>query len=41
MILGDPAIDPHLPDHIALSAGLALLILGLVQGALLLRRRAA
>lgn len=41
MILGDPAIDPHLPDHIALSAGLALAILGLVQGALLLRRRAA
>ncbi len=41
MILGDPAIDPHLPDHIALSAALALLILGLVQGALLLRRRAA
>ncbi len=41
MILSDPAIDSHLPDHIALSAGLALLILGLVQGALLLRRRAA
>ena len=41
MILGDPAVDPHLPDHIALSAALALVILGLVQGALLLRRRAA
>lgn len=41
MILGDPAIDPHLPDHLALSAGLALLILGVVQGALLLRRRTA
>ena len=41
MILGDPAVDPHLPDHIALSAGLALLILGLVQGALVLRRRTA
>lgn len=41
MILGDPAVDPHLPDHIAYSAGLALAILGLVQGALLLRRRAA
>jgi len=40
MILGDPAIDPHLPDHIALSAALAVAILGLVQGALLLRRRA-
>lgn len=40
MILGDPAVDPHLPDHIALSASLALLILGLVQGALVLRRRA-
>ena len=41
MILSDPAVDPHLPDHIALSAGVALLILGLVQGALLLRRRTA
>jgi YjbE family integral membrane protein len=41
MILSDPAVDPHLPDHIALSAGLGVLILGLVQGALLLRRRAA
>ena len=41
MMLGDPAVDPHLPDHIALSATLALIILGLVQGALLLRRRAA
>jgi len=41
MILGDPAIDPHLPDHLALSAGLALAILGAVQGALLLRRRSA
>lgn len=44
MILSDPAIEPHVPDHIAplaLSAVLALLIFGLVQGALLLRRRAA
>lgn len=41
MMLGDPAVDPHLPDHIALSAALAVVILGLVQGALLLRRRAA
>ncbi len=41
MILSDPAIDPHVPDHIALSAALAVLIFGLVQGALLLRRRAA
>jgi len=40
MILGDPAVDPHLPDHIVLSAGLAVLILAAVQGALLLRRRA-
>ena len=41
MILGDPAIDPHVPDHIALSAGLAVMIFGLVQGALVLRRRVA
>jgi YjbE family integral membrane protein len=41
MILGDPAVDPHLSDHIAVSAALALVILGLVQGALRLRRRAA
>ena len=39
MILADPAVDPHLPDHIALSAALALAIFGVVQGALLLRRR--
>lgn len=41
MIVGDPAIDPHVPDHVVASAALALVILGLVQGALLLRRRAA
>jgi YjbE family integral membrane protein len=41
MILGDPAVDPHIPDHIAISAALALAILALVQGALLLRRRTA
>ena len=41
MILGDPALDPHLTDHWTISAGLALAILGIVQGALLLRRRAA
>lgn len=41
MILGDPAVDPHLPDHIVPSAGLALLILAAVQGALRLRRRPA
>lgn len=41
MILGDPAVDPHIADHWAISAGLALLILAAVQGALLLRRRVA
>jgi YjbE family integral membrane protein len=40
MILGDPAVDPHIADHWAISAGLSLLILAAVQGALLLRRRA-
>jgi YjbE family integral membrane protein len=41
MIVSDPAVHPYLPDHIAISAGLALVILGLVQGALFLRRRTA
>lgn len=41
MILGDPAVDPHIPDHIGLSAALALAIFGVVQGALVLRRRVA
>jgi YjbE family integral membrane protein len=39
MILSDPAIDPHLPDHLAVSGGLALLLFAAVQGALLLGRR--
>ena len=41
MILGDPAIDPHLPDHVIISAALAVLIFGLVQCVLRLRRRPA
>jgi YjbE family integral membrane protein len=41
MILGDPAIDPHIADHWAISAGLALAILGIVVGARALRHRAA
>lgn len=41
MILGDPVIDPLVPDHIALSAALAVVIFALVRGALLLRRPAA
>ncbi|HEX9494325.1 MAG TPA: YjbE family putative metal transport protein [Candidatus Limnocylindria bacterium] len=41
MILGDPAVDARVPDHLAHTTGLALVIFGLVQGALLLRRRAA
>jgi len=38
MILGDPAIDPHLPDHVIISAALAVLIFALVQGLLRVRR---
>lgn len=41
MMLGDPAVDPHVPDHVGISAGLALLIFATVQAALLLRRRMA
>jgi len=41
MILGDPAIDPHLPDHLIISAALAGLIFALVQGVLRLRQRPA
>ena len=41
MILGDPAVDPHVPDHLVISAGLALLIFATVQGALRFRRVAA
>lgn len=32
MILSDPAIDPHIADHSAISAATALAILGLVAG---------
>lgn len=41
MMLGDPAVDPHLSDDVALSGALALILFGLVQGALVLRRRSA
>ena len=41
MILGDPALDPHVVDHWAISAGLALAILGAVVGVRALRHRAA
>jgi len=41
MILGDPSIDPHVADHWAISAGLALAILGAVVGVRALRHRAA
>jgi YjbE family integral membrane protein len=41
MILGDPALDPHVADHWAVSAGLALAILGGVVGVRALRDRAA
>jgi YjbE family integral membrane protein len=41
MVLGDPAIDPHVADHWAISAGVALAILGAVVGVRALRHRAA
>ena len=41
MILGDPALDPHIADHWAISAGLSLAILGAVIGVRALRHRAA
>jgi YjbE family integral membrane protein len=41
MILGDPALDPHIADHWAISAGLSVAILGAVVGARALRHRAA
>jgi YjbE family integral membrane protein len=41
MILGDPALDPHVADHWAISAGLSLAILGGVVGVRALRHRAA
>lgn len=39
MILGDPAIDPHVADHWAISAATAVAILGVVAGARALRHR--
>jgi YjbE family integral membrane protein len=41
MILGDPAIDPHVADHWAISAAAAMVILGGVVGVRALRHRPA
>ena len=41
MILGDPAIDPHVADHWAISAAAALAILAVVVGVRTLRHRPA
>lgn len=41
MILGDPAIDPHVPDHLLLSAALAALIFAALQVVLRVRQRRA
>ena len=41
MILGDPALDPHVADHWAISAAAALVILGAIVGLRALRHRAA
>lgn len=41
MILGDPAIDPYIADHWAISAATAITILGLVAGARAVRHRPA
>jgi YjbE family integral membrane protein len=41
MILGDPALDPHIADHWAISAAAAVAILALVVGVRALRHRAA
>jgi len=41
MILSDPAIDPHIVDHLAISAATALAILGLVAGVRAVRHRPA
>jgi len=41
MILGDPALDPHIADHWAISAALALAILGTVLALRALRHRGA
>jgi len=39
MILSDPALDPHITDHWAISAAAALAILGVVVGVRALRHR--
>jgi len=41
MILSDPALDPHVTDHWAISAAAALAILGAVVGVRALRHRPA
>jgi predicted tellurium resistance membrane protein TerC len=41
MILGDPALDPHIADHWSISAVTALAILGMVVALRALRHRAA
>jgi YjbE family integral membrane protein len=41
MILGDPALDPHIADHWAISAAAALAILGVIVGFRALRHRPA
>lgn len=41
MILGDPALDPHIADHWAISAATAVAILGIVVGVRALRHRPA
>lgn len=41
MILGDPALDPHIADHWAISAAAAVAILGIVMGVRRLRHRSA
>jgi YjbE family integral membrane protein len=41
MILGDPALDPHIADHWAISATAALAILGVVVGVRAVRHRSS
>lgn len=41
MILGDPALDPHITDHWAISAAVAVAILGAVVALRALRHRPA
>jgi YjbE family integral membrane protein len=41
MILGDPALDPHIADHWTISAALSVAILGAIVGVRTLRHRAA